>query len=64
MRESAARIIYAVGQSAAMNGIGSDSEIVEVTPWYMTLTIALAALMGVLAVGSAVMLVRNKKKKS
>ena len=64
MRESAARIIYAVGQSAAMNGIGSDSEIVKVTPWYMTLTIALAALMGVLAVGSAVMLVRSKKKKS
>ena len=61
MRESAARIIYAVGQSAAMNGIGSDSEIVEVTPWYITLTIAAAAVMGVLAVASAVMLALDKK---
>lgn len=61
LRESAGRIAYVVAQSAAMNGIGSDSEIVEVTPWYMTLTIALAAVMGVLAVGSAVMLVLDKK---
>jgi hypothetical protein len=44
-----------------MNGIGSDSEIVEVTPWYITLTIAAAAVMGALAVASAVMLVLDKK---
>ena len=64
LRESAARIVYAVGQSAAMNGISSETKIVEVMPWYMTLTIAAAAVMGVLAVGSAVMLVLDKKKKS
>ena len=61
MRESAARIIYIVGQSAAMNGISAESKIVEVTPWYINLTIALAAVMGVLAIGSAVMLVLDKK---
>lgn len=62
LRESAARIVYAVGQSAAMNGIGSDSKIVEVTPWYMVLTMAAAGVMGVLTIGSAVMLFVKKKK--
>ncbi len=61
MRESAARIIYAVGQSSAMNGIGSDTKIVSVMPWYLVLTITLAAVMGVLAISSAVMLVLDKK---
>lgn len=61
LRESAARIVYAVGQSAAMNGISADTNIVEITPWYLILTIVAAAVMGVLAIGSAVMLVLDKK---
>ena len=44
-----------------MNGISADTNIVEITPWYQVLTIVAAAVMGVLAIGSAVMLVLDKK---
>ncbi len=62
LRESAGRIIYAVGQSAAMNGIDSASEVKEVTPWYFTLTIAVAGVMWALTILQVVLALVSKKK--
>lgn len=57
MRESAHRILYTVLHSRGMDGIGADTEIISVTPWWqMTLNVALIVL-AVLSVASVVLLV-------
>jgi beta-glucosidase len=66
MRQAAQRILYVVANSAAMNGISVSSEIVEVMPWWQITLIGVTVGVGVLAAGSAALLVlniqKNKKK--
>lgn len=62
MRQATHRILYTVANSNAMNGLGSNQEVVAVTPWWQTALYALCTLMGVLTVLSAVMIVRSVMK--
>lgn len=57
------RILYTVANSNAMNGISADVRVVSVTPWWKIAIIILDVVFGVLAVGSAVMLVRDIRRK-
>lgn len=67
MRESSHRILYTVLHSRGMDGIGSDTRIVSVTPWWQTALngaqIAFAVL-SVLSVGLLVMDMIPRKKNS
>lgn len=65
MRDATHRILYTVANSHAMNGIGPDTRIVKVTPWWQTALIVLDAVLGLLTAACVVMLVlkiRNRKK--
>lgn len=62
MRDATHRILYTVANSNAMNGIDTETRIVAVTPWWQTALIALDVVIGVLLVGSVVMLVRSIRK--
>ena len=61
--KSAKRILYTVANSNAMNGVSENVQIVEVRAWWQTAIIVLDVIFGVLAVGSAVMLVRDIRRK-
>lgn len=63
MREASKRILYTVANSNAMNGVSENVQIVEVRAWWQTAIIVLDVIFGVLAVGSAVMLVRDIRRK-
>ena len=63
MRESSHRILYAVANSSAMNGIDADTRIVEVTPWWQIALPALVVVILVLAVLSIARLVKGVKMK-
>ena len=63
MREASKRILYTVANSNAMNGVSENVQIVEVRAWWQTAIIVLDVVFGVLAVGSAVMLVRDIRRK-
>ena len=54
MRDACHRVVYNIVNSAAMNGITSESEIEVITPWYLT---AVRALLAVSAVGFVVCLI-------
>ena len=59
MRESAHRILYTVLHSRGMDGIGANTRIVTVTPWWqMALNVAQIAL-AVLSVVAVVVLVAD-----
>lgn len=63
MRDASKHILYTVANSNAMNGISENVQIVEVRAWWQTAIIVLDVVFGVLAVGSAVMLVRDIRRK-
>lgn len=69
MRESAHRILYTVVHSRGMDGISSDTVIVQVTPWWSTAITAVQIVTGILTLaGAALMImdmagVNGKKKK-
>lgn len=46
-----------------MNGVSENVQIVEVRAWWQTAIIVLDVVFGVLAVGSAIMLVRDIRRK-
>lgn len=65
MRNATHRILYTVANSHAMNGISTETRIVEVTPWWKTAIYALDVVLALLTIGSAFMLIRrilNRKK--
>ena len=57
------RILYTVANSNAMNGISADMHVVSVTPWWKIAIIVLDVVFGVLAAGSAFILVRDIRRK-
>lgn len=69
MRESAHRILYTVAHSRGMDGIGADTVIVQVTPWWSTALTAAQAVFAVLTLAGAALLILDmrgitlKKKK-
>lgn len=63
MREASKRILYTVANSNAMNGVSENVQIVEVRAWWQTAILVLDVVFGVLAVGSAFMLVRTTRQK-
>lgn len=52
MRESAKRVLYQALHSNAMNGISSETRIVQLTPWWQTALISIDIVLGVLFVAS------------
>ncbi len=68
MRESAHRILYTVLHSRGMDGIGMDTRIVVVTPWWQTalnVTQITLAVLSILSLALLVMdMVPGKKKKT
>ena len=69
MRESAHRILYTVVHSRGMDGISSDTRIIQVTPWWSTAITAVQVVTAVLTLAGAALLVMDiagislKKKK-
>ena len=63
MRDASKHILYTVANSNAMNGVSENVQIVEVRAWWQTAILVLDVVFGVLAVGSAVMLVRDIRRK-
>lgn len=59
LREAAERIVYTVGQSAAMNGMSPDAIVRSITPWWEATLIAVTVVFGVVALGSVAMWVLN-----
>ncbi len=57
LRESAKHTLYALSHSNAMNGLTSDSEIIHIIPWWKIVLVIIDVLIGLLLVGSAVLLV-------
>lgn len=62
MREASKRILYTVANSNAMNGLGTDVQIIEHRTWWQDAFIALDIVAGVLTVFCAFMLVRACKR--
>ena len=63
MRDASKHILYTVANSNAMNGVSENVQIVEVRAWWQTAILVLDVVFSVLAVGSAVMLVRDIRRK-
>ncbi len=64
MRESTHRILYTVANSHAMNGIGPDTRIVKVTPWWQAALIVMDVVIGVLTLLClAVLIIKIKNRK-
>ena len=63
MREAMHRILYTVVHSNAMNGISAGTKIVQVTPWWQTLVIALQIGFGVLTAAAFVWVLIKAHKK-
>ena len=62
MRQATQRILYAVANSAAMNGMTINTDVGEILPWWHALAIALLVIFAVFAVASVVMFILNWKK--
>lgn len=62
MREATKHILYTVANSNAMNGVSSNAQVIEITPWWKTAIIVADVVFGVLAAGSIFMLVKTVKK--
>ena len=69
MRESAHRILYTVVHSRGMDGISSDTVIIQVTPWWSTAITAVQIVTGILTLAGAALMIMDmagisgKKKK-
>ena len=63
MRESMHRILYAVANSNAMNGISSDDEVVKVMPKWQKILIVVNIVFFTLTVLCILKLVKNIKKR-
>lgn len=61
LREACQHIIYAVANSAAMNGVSTDSTVVNITPWWQTALISVTVVFGVLLAAAVTMWVLNAK---
>ncbi|MGM9537976.1 MAG: glycoside hydrolase family 3 C-terminal domain-containing protein [Candidatus Onthomonas sp.] len=61
MRESAHRILYTVVHSRGMDGISSDTVIVQVTPWWSTALTAAEIVFGLGTVAGVILLVLDRK---
>ena len=59
LREACEHIVYAVANSAAMNGVSADATIRSVTPWWQATLIAVTVVFGAVALGSVAMWVLN-----
>ena len=59
LREACEHIVYAVANSAAMNGVSADATIRSVTPWWQAAIIAVTVVFGVLLLASVAMWVLN-----
>ena len=59
LREACEHIVYAVANSAAMNGVSADATIRSITPWWEATLIAVTVVFGVVALGSVAMWVLN-----
>ncbi len=57
MREAIHRILYNFANSAAMNGLTSDSVVVKINTWYDNLFLALEIVFGILLAISVIMVV-------
>lgn len=71
VRESTHRMLYAILHSSAMNGVGSDTIIVEITPYWKKAIVVAQISFGVIAgvclsmsIASIVVYEMNKKKKN
>lgn len=65
-RQAAKNIIYTVSRSNAMNGISSDSEVVEIMPWWQKALYVLdivGAIVVVLCLVTAIRDLRKRKRK-
>jgi beta-glucosidase len=62
-RESTHRILYTVANSAAMNGLSSDTKIVQVTPWWQIAIYAVDVVLVILLILCIVQLIINIKRK-
>lgn len=60
--EAAKRFFYAMSRSNAVNGLSSDSIVLEITPWWQTALTSATVVLAVLTAGGAVMLVASKVK--
>ena len=60
VREATKHSIYALSHSSLVNGIGSNSKIIRVTPWWKSAIYAIDAVIAVLTAGSIVMLTLDK----
>lgn len=63
MSEASHRILYTVANSHAMNGFTEETAIVNVTPWWETVLVALIVVLSLAQIGSVIMLVRNVRRK-
>lgn len=59
LREACEHIVYAVANSAAMNGMSPDAIVRSITPWWEATLIAVTVVFGVVALGSVAMWVLN-----
>ena len=62
MRQATQRILYAVANSAAMNGMTINTEVGETLPWWHALAISLLVIFAAFAVASVVMFILNWRK--
>lgn len=62
VRESCHRMLYTFANSNLMNGISSDTEVVNVTPFYIPLIVSLQVVFTVVAVAAAAMYVVSSVK--
>ncbi len=63
LRTAAKHILYAVSRSLAMNGISSSAEVVHTLPLWQIWLIIADIVLGILAVGGAVLIVLKTKWK-
>ncbi|MBQ8094217.1 MAG: hypothetical protein IJ242_11660 [Clostridia bacterium] len=59
MREASKRILYTVSNSNAMNGLGTDVQVIEHRTWWQNAFIAMDVIFGVLTAFCAFMLIRT-----
>lgn len=61
LREACQHIIYAVANSAAMNGVSTDSTIRNITPWWQATLIAVTVVFAFITAVAVLMWVLNAK---
>lgn len=51
LQENAKEILYTYAHTNLMNGLTSDFDVIEVTPWWQTAMIAVNVVIGVITLG-------------